>query len=150
MPSILKKKTTDWLHPTSTKNRFAALSSEEPTDTSNFHRWRHSKATPIYESDVITIPPLLQLLDQTAFQLYEIKALVHNQVKIQPKTPYTYRAIIKAHAEKNTSFHTFKPKEERSYRVNIFNIKHRLTKLPFSITCTQLQRHLPSGIPSTM
>jgi hypothetical protein len=57
---------------------------------------------------------------------------------------------------KNTSFHTFKPKEERSYRVvlkhmnfstnpseiqseieklghtvtNIFNIKHRLTKLP--------------------
>jgi hypothetical protein len=62
------------------------------------------------------------LLDQSAFQLYEIKALVHNQVKIQPKAPDTYRAIIKALADKNISFHTFKPKEKRSYGVVLKNM----------------------------
>jgi ribosome-associated translation inhibitor RaiA len=107
-------------------------------------------------SDVITIPPLLQLLDQIVKQSYKIKVLAGNQVRIQPKTPDSYRAIIKALAEKNTAFHTYKPKYERNYRVvlknmhfsinpadiqskieklghtitNIYNVKHHLTKLP--------------------
>jgi hypothetical protein len=36
------------------------------------------------------------LLDKIVFQQYEIKALTHNQVRIQPTTPDAYRAIIKA------------------------------------------------------
>jgi hypothetical protein len=112
------KEENHWLHPTSTKNRFSALSSEEPTDTAQTSTAGDTpKSLQIFVSDVITIPPLLQLLDQIAFQIYEIKALAHNQVKIQPKTPDTYRAIIKTLADKNTFFHTFKPKEERSYTI---------------------------------
>jgi hypothetical protein len=38
-------------------------------------------------SDVITIPPLLLLPDQIAFQLCEIKALAHNQVKSPTQNP---------------------------------------------------------------
>jgi hypothetical protein len=116
------------------------------------------------------------LLDQTALQLYEIKALAHNQVRIQPKTPDAHRAIIKVLADKNTSFHTFKPKEERPYRVVLKNmnfsinpsdIQSEIEKLghtfpTFSTSsspspCSSLisnlhqqQRHLPSGIPSRM
>jgi hypothetical protein len=30
--------------------------------------------------------PLLQLLEQIALQQHEVKALAHNQVKVQPKT----------------------------------------------------------------
>jgi hypothetical protein len=89
-------------------------------------------------------------------QQYEIKALLNSQVRIQPKTPDSYRTIIKALAEKNSAFHTYIPKDERNYRVvlknmnysinpadiqyeieklghtvvNIFNIKHHSTKLP--------------------
>jgi hypothetical protein len=75
------------------------------------------KPPPIYIQDVITIPPLLQLLEQVAPRDYETKALAHNQVKVQPKTSATYRAIVKALADKHTEFHTYKPKEERNYRV---------------------------------
>jgi hypothetical protein len=50
-------------------------------------------------------------------QQYEVKALPDNQVRIQPKTPDSYKAIIKALTEKNMTFHTYKPKDERNYRV---------------------------------
>jgi hypothetical protein len=93
------------------------------------------KPPPIFVSDVTTIPPLIQLLDQTAFKLYEIKAPAHNQVKIQSKTPNNYRAIIKALTAKNTSFHTYKPKDERSYRVVHKNMH-------FSINPTDIQSEI--------
>jgi hypothetical protein len=88
MPSIRKKKTTGC---TPLQPRTASQhSSEEPTDTSQTSATGDTPKPPTtFMSDVITIPPLLQLLDQTAFQLYEIKALANNKVKIKPKTPNT-------------------------------------------------------------
>jgi hypothetical protein len=71
------------------------------------------KPLPIYIKDVTSITPLLQLLEQVAAHQYETKALVNNQVKVQPATTDSYRAITKALAEKQTEFHTYKPKEER-------------------------------------
>jgi hypothetical protein len=59
----------------------------------------------------------MQLLNQIAKHQYEIKALADNQVKVQPKTYKFNRTIIKALAEKRTEFHTYKLKEEGSYRV---------------------------------
>jgi hypothetical protein len=38
-------------------------------------------------------------------------------VKVQPKTSESYRTSIKALAEKHMEFHTYKLKEERSYRI---------------------------------
>jgi hypothetical protein len=103
--SKLSKEDGHWLHPTTTQNRFSALSTEEAADPPQQDFTSDSpKAQPIFVSDVTTIPPLIQLLDQTAFKLCEIKALAHNQVKIQSKTPDTYRAIIKALTPKNKSF----------------------------------------------
>ena len=122
------------------------------------------KPPPIYVRDV-TVIPLLQLLDQTTPKQYEIKALAQNQVRIQPTSPDAYRSIVKVLAEKNTTFHTFKPKEDRSYRVvlknlhysinpsdiqseleklghtatNIHNIKHRLTKHPLPMFFVDLK-----------
>jgi hypothetical protein len=55
-------------------------------------------------------PPSIYIQDET-------KALADNQVKVQPATTDSYRAITKALAEKQMEFHTYKPKEERSYRV---------------------------------
>jgi hypothetical protein len=63
------------------------------------------KPPPIYITDVANISPLIQLLEQIATQQYEVKALAHNQVKVQPKTSESYRIIIKALAEKCMQFH---------------------------------------------
>jgi hypothetical protein len=67
------------------------------------------KPPPIYIQDVTSILPLLQLLEQVAAHQYETKALADNQVKVQPATTDSYRAITKALAEKQTEFHTYKP-----------------------------------------
>lgn len=164
--SKLPKEEHHWLHPIPTHNQFSALSSgtssekPQPPTTEVTH-----KPPPIFVSDVTVLPPLLQLLDQIAPQQYEIKALANNQVRIKPSIPEAYRAIVKSLSEKNTSFHTYKPKEERSYRVvlknlhysinpldikteieklghtitNIHNIKHRVTKLPLSMFFVDLK-----------
>jgi hypothetical protein len=109
--------------------------------------------------------PLIQLLEQIVFQQYEVKAVAQNQVKVQPKTSDSYRIITKALAEKRTQFHTYKVKEERTYRVmlknmhysidpeeikteianlghtvtNIWNIKHYRTKQPLSMFFVDLK-----------
>jgi hypothetical protein len=51
------------------------------------------------------------LLDQIVFQQYEIKTLAHNQVRIQHKTPDTYRTTIKVLAEKTHPSILSKPKK---------------------------------------
>jgi hypothetical protein len=77
----------------------------------------------IFVCNVTTISPLIQLLEQIAKLQYEIKALSGNQIRIQPKSPDAYITIIKALGEKkNTAFHTYKPKDERSYRVVLKNM----------------------------
>jgi hypothetical protein len=61
--------------------------------------------------NITNISPLIQLLEQIAIQQYEVKALTHSQVKVQPKTSESYRTIIKALAKKCTEYHTYKLKE---------------------------------------
>jgi hypothetical protein len=78
------------------------------------------------KTDDKNISPLIQLLEQMAIQKYEIKALTDNQVKIQPKTSESYRAIIKVLAEKRKEFHMYKFKEERSYRVVLKNMHYSI------------------------
>jgi hypothetical protein len=60
------------------------------------------KPPPIYITNVTNISPFIQLLEQIAIQQYEVKALAHNQVKVQPKISESYRIIIKASAKKHT------------------------------------------------
>jgi hypothetical protein len=153
--------TQHWLHPpsTETSNRFSALMEADSADRQhNADPENPPKPPPIYIQDITTIPPLLQLLEQVAPRKYETKALA-NKVKVQPITSNSYRAIIKALAVKCTEFHTYKPKEDRSYKVmlknmhysinpadikteieklghtvtNIWNIKQNRNKLPLSM-----------------
>jgi hypothetical protein len=106
------------LKQTSTSNRYTALLEVESEDQQQKAGPENSpKPSPIYITDVTNISPLIQLLEQIVIQQYEVKALAHNQVKVQPKTSESYRTIIKALAEKRTQFHTYKLKEERFYRV---------------------------------
>ena len=51
-----------------------------------------------------------------------MKILPNDQVRVQPMESSDYTTIIKALMEKNTEFHTFKPRQNRSFRVVIRNV----------------------------
>jgi hypothetical protein len=152
------KESKHWLNQTFTSNCCTALLEEESENQQQKAGPENTpKPLPIYITDVHSVSPLIQLLEQIAKQQYEIQALADNQVKVRPKTSESNRTIIKALAEKHTEFHTYKLKEEASYRVilknmhcsisfqeiknkiekpghmvtNTWNIKKYRTKLPF-------------------
>jgi hypothetical protein len=50
-------------------------------------------------------------------QKFEIKTVADNQAKVQSKNSESCRTITKAVAEKRAEFHTYKLKDEISYRV---------------------------------
>ena len=114
------------------------------------------------------IKPLKELLVTVAGGDFELKVLNGTQVKTQPKSTEKYAAIIKALAEKHTEFHTYQPKEDKSFRavlrgmhystdirdlkteleslghtvVKIFNIKQNRINIPLSLFSVNLE---PSG-----
>jgi hypothetical protein len=147
--------------PTFTSNRFTSLANEDSEATPS-----PTSPTKVPKPPLSTynIPPLMQLLHQTAPQQYVITALANNQVRVQPTTADSYRSITHTLTDKHTEFHTFKLKEERNYRVvlkhmqhsinpddikseinighkvaNIWNIKQYRTKLPLSMYFVNLK-----------
>ena len=100
-----------------------------------------------------------ELLEEIASNQYELKLLRENEIKIQPKTIESYQMITKALEDKNTEFHTFRPKQDKTYNVvlkgihsstpideikdeiekmghvvsNISNIRNRVSKRPPSM-----------------
>ena len=97
-----------------------------------------------------------------------MKTLYNDQVRVQPTESSTYTTIINALIDKNTEFHTYKPRQDRSFRVvhkniqpstdvknikqdlkdkghevmNIWNVKQRVTKKPLPIHFIDIK---PSG-----
>lgn len=147
-----------WLNPTTT-NRFEMLDNEQSADINqdvNTNQNRENRPPPIFIQGVKNISPLTNLLQTICKDNYEIKVLNNDQVKVQPKNTEAYTSITKALIDKKTEFHTYKIKEERSFRVvlknihysvdpeelkteieqhghtvtNIYNIKHYRTKDP--------------------
>jgi hypothetical protein len=154
------KENHHWLHPTTTINRYSVLQDEEPEQPTRHNEpGKTPKPPPIYVSDVTTISPLIRLLEQTVRNQYELKAITNNQIKIQPKTSEDYRTIIKALADKKTEFHTYRPKEERNYKVvlthlhystNTEDIRAELGKLGHSVTNIWNIKQARTNIPLSM
>ena len=51
-----------------------------------------------------------------------MKILYNDQVRVQRTEGSVHTTIVKALMEKNTEFHTYKPKQDRSFRVVLKNI----------------------------
>ena len=116
-------------------NRFSSLDSDN--ELSNEDQCQEEKVLksqndpkppPIYVFKVEFIQPLKYLLEKIAADNYELKTLRGNEVKIQAKNVEIFRLITKSLEEKNTEFHTFRPKQERSYNVVLKGI-HSSTPL---------------------
>jgi hypothetical protein len=80
------------------------------------------KPPPIFISGVKNIKPLVELLNAITPDKYILKTLYNSQVKVQPLESLTYTTITKALIEKQTEFHTCKPRNERGFRVVLRNI----------------------------
>jgi hypothetical protein len=97
----------------STSNRYTALLEVE---SENQHHRTGPENTPKTPQKIF---PFIQLVEQIARQQYETKALADNQVKIQPKTSYSYATIIRALAEKRTEFRTYRLKAKKMLQSSV-------------------------------
>lgn len=109
---------TYWLsQPLSTSNSFAELDNQEDDEPRTQQSEKQPKPPPIFIDKVTNIRPLTKLLEETVGGQFEIKVLRNNQVKIQPLTSEAFKTIEKELEGKGTEFYTYKPKQERSFRV---------------------------------
>lgn len=109
-----------WLSaPITTSNQFSSLDvSNDTPETAQ----KPIKPPPLFVDKVSNIQPLYNMLNDTVTDQYEIKILRGEQVKIQPKTTEAYTKIYKELQKRETEFYTYKPKDERSFRVVLKNI----------------------------
>jgi len=104
-------------------NRFQALVNNN-TESEEDEPEIKIKPPPIFIPDVLEIQPLIKIINEVAKDGFTFKIIGKNQVKVNPKESTDYTKIIRVLNDKNTSFHTYQLKEERSFRVVIKNIHH--------------------------
>jgi hypothetical protein len=121
---------------------------------------------PIFIYDVINYPRMINHFAEVAEEeTYSTKSMANNIIKINCNTPDTYRKLISFMKDRNIVYHSYQPKEDRSYRVvirhlhhtvdtqdianelaelghkvrNILNAKHRQTKEPLNLFFVDLE-----------
>jgi hypothetical protein len=121
---------------------------------------------PIYVHDVINYPRMINHIAEVAEEeTFSTKSMANNIIKINCNTPDTYRKLISFMKDRNIVYHSYQPKEERSYRVvikhlhhtadtqdiaielaelghkvrNVLNVKHRQTKEPLNLFFVDLE-----------
>lgn len=105
-----------WLSRRTEPRKRSSILAEDDTSDNNEPTTVERKSPPIFVAGVETINPLIALLNNEAKDNYAIKTLHNNEVKILPKNSEVYSKIVKALAEKQTEFYTYRPKEERLFR----------------------------------
>ena len=145
-------------------NRFKIFNTIEQENEHDKSKEKYPKPPPIFIDGVSNIKPLYELLDKVAKDLYDLKIINSDQVKIQSKTSEAFKTVVKELESKNTQFYTYKPKQERCFKVflrnihpsvdlsdlkselknlghevcNVWNIKHRITKNPLPLFMVEL------------
>lgn len=160
---------TYWLsQPVPTSNSFSDLENDEDKEEPQPQQVEKiAKPPPIFIDKVMNIRPLTKLLAETVPDLFEIKVLPKDQIKIQPKTSDAYRTIVKELDARGTEYFTYKPKQERSFKVilkkmhpttdieeirealaqlghvanNIWNMKQASTKIPLHMFVVELHQN---------
>jgi hypothetical protein len=94
---------------------------EEAAEESSAKQDDH-KPPPIFISGVANIKPLIDLLNVIAPSKYLVKTLPIEHVQVQPTESSIYTSITKDLMKKNTEFHTYKPRQDRSFLVVFRNL----------------------------
>jgi hypothetical protein len=59
-------------------------------------------------------------------ETYSTKAMANNIIKINPKTPDTYRKLVHHLRNEQIILHAYQLKEERAYRIVIRGLHHSI------------------------
>ncbi|XP_054745830.1 probable serine/threonine-protein kinase DDB_G0275165 [Anastrepha obliqua] len=138
--SSKQQQLTYWLSKPPSENRFDILDQEneleeneleenetEETQTLNSITTKPKyvpKQPPIYVQKVQVLGTLIKALNECIQNNYELKVLKNNETKIQTKESTHYSATIKLLKERNTQYYTFRPKEEKGFKVILRNMHH--------------------------
>ncbi|XP_053968589.1 uncharacterized protein LOC128870017 [Anastrepha ludens] len=117
-----QQKVSYWL---SNENKFDALSMDDNNELKADkipEKEKPLKPPPIFVDRVENIHPLLDTLNEFDSYNYELRVIGSNRVKIQPKTPEAFTNLVKLLERKKTEFYTYKPKNERSFKVILRNM----------------------------
>lgn len=166
------KETTQKEYQIQTSNKYQSLPMEdshersEKEEQSNNIKTKHPKPPPIYIYGVTNFQAMIDNLAKTTEEeTYYTRTLSNNTVKINPKTPETYRKLVRHLRDEEIVYHTYQPKEDRAYRIvirdlhhsilvedikqeltkkghkirNVMNIKHRATKEPLPLFFVDLE-----------
>lgn len=133
-----------WLSkPPATTNRFDALSTDTEdaddtiihtgTERKNEHtktqkQFKPIKPPPIFVQNVQYLSILVNALNDLPDCKYELKVLSNNEIKIQPIESIHYSKILELLKDKNTEYYTFKPKDQRGFKVFLRGIHHSVEK----------------------
>lgn len=111
-----RTKITDyWLGPKSigTSNSFQELEKQTQEKEGN----KIDKPPSIFVNNVYDIQPLINTLNEIAPNEYSLKCIDSNKIRIQTSKPEVYTNVIRALEQKNTQFHTYQLKSDRTFRV---------------------------------
>lgn len=114
--------------PSTSKNMFDSLRTEDKGDENNEHQQIEPevpKPPPIFIPDVDDVEKMVndlcKVIDKKEFSF---KSLNDGQIRLVIKSVDCYRNIIKYLESKNKSFHTFQLKQERAFRCVIKGLHH--------------------------
>jgi len=96
-------------------NFFEGLEEVLNDENNNIRMEKTAKPPEIFVARINNFSLLSQKLKEIASDKYEIK-IMNEQIKIQPKSSITNVNIMKELKSRNTEFHTYKPKQERSFK----------------------------------
>ena len=89
-------------------NRFQIFNTIEQEKENDQTKDKCPKPPPIFH--ILCLKPLFELLDKVPNDLYDLKIINVNQVKIQSKTSEAFKTVVRELESKNTQFYTHKPK----------------------------------------
>lgn len=85
---------------------------------------RSNKLLPIYVQGAECVKTLNNALNDVAKENFELMALRNDEIRIQSSDSVHYRTIINMLRINDTKYYTFKPKDERGFRVVLRNMHH--------------------------
>lgn len=142
-PNKKQNKPDDYWLGKENSNRYEILENPEESQDNTDPVDQPCKPPPIFVDKVENIQPLLSLLNQHVDGQYDIKTLNNNLVKITPRTIDSYKTIVSELDKKKTEFYTYKPKNERGFKVvmrgmhpstDIETIKQELKNIGHEVT----------------